>query len=617
MPEKSNFYRNILILAAGIITVTPVTAQVPGGFHIMEIQGFHSITIALFILLIFSFFLILYLINKIRKNNAQPDKHLTDGTDPENQLIFTLIDYIPDRIYIKDRKSRFIAGNRHVANIMGVSTGRELIGKTDFDFYAKDLADEYFRDEQLIMKSGESIINKEERGLDLDGNEIIVSTTKVPFKNNHGKIIGIIGIGRDITLQKLNEGKLLKQQRNLLEANTLLEERQEEIQQQAEELHTQSEFLIQVNQELEKLSLVASHTDNVIIIMDAEANIEWGNHRFEEFYGMSMDEFRKNYTPNLRKVSANPDINSILDSVIQTRKAASYEALARDHDGSETWMQTTISPVLDERGNIIKLIAIDSNITKIKTAEEEINLQKSEIEKNRDELNKLNATKDKFFSIIAHDLKNPFHSIMGFSDLLTRSYDAIDEERKKEFLGLIKESSTAAYKLLENLLDWSRTQTNVIKFTPANINLSDILYDNVQIHSVNAQNKEIAINYDLPVDIITCADANMVNTIVRNLISNALKFTPGGGQIMVKAWEAPDRVNVSVSDTGIGMDEQAKRKLFRIDEFHNTAGTAGETGTGLGLIICREFVAKHGFDIHVESEPGKGSTFSFSLPLKQ
>jgi PAS domain S-box-containing protein len=580
-------------------------------------SGFTTLEIILLILLFMAVAILIYVLIKKKKETPLTNQEVLDLSLPENQLIFTLIDFIPDRIYIKDRKSRFIAGNIHVANIMGVKSSKELIGKTDLDFYSKDLAGEFYRDEQALMKSGVSIINKEERGLDMEGNEIIVSTTKVPFRNDKGRIIGIIGIGRDITLQKINEGKLLQQQKNLQEVNTLLEERQEEIQQQSEELHAQSEYLLKVNRELEKLSLVASHTDNVIIIMDADGNIEYRNQGYEKHYGIIEEEASQTKPINIRDISSNKDINNIIKEIVRTKKGISYEGKAKDKNGNETWSQTTISPVLNEKNEVIKLIAIDSDITKVILAEHEINVKKDEIEKNRDELKKLNATKDKFFSIIAHDLKNPFHSIMGFSDLLSRNYDSFDEERKKEFLKLIKDSSTSAYNLLENLLNWSRTQTNNIQYSPTNINISQVLLENIQIHSVIAQNKEIEIIYNIPEQVMSYADSNMINTVVRNLLTNALKFTPAGGKITINAVSVGDHIEVSIIDTGIGMDKNSLEKLFRIDEFHNSIGTSGETGTGLGLIICNEFITKHGGKIHVESETGKGSTFRFSLPSQQ
>ncbi|MCB8995304.1 MAG: PAS domain-containing protein [Bacteroidales bacterium] len=577
----------------------------------MNLTTLETILLALLILCTAS---LIFLIWNKNRYIASLKNNFEDGMFSSNNLLFTLIDNMPDRIYIKDRKSRFIAANTHVAKIMKVESPKELIGKSDLDFYSKELGLEYFNDEQELMKSGKPLINKEERGHNLKGEEIVVSTTKVPIKDEKGNIIGIVGIGRDITNQKEVEKKLIEQQEKLKEANTLLEERQEEIQQQSEELLSQAEFLTQANTELEKLSIVASHTENVIIIMDAEANIEYRNLGFQKHYNIGNNNLTNDKVVNLREISSNANIDAILEEVKTTKKAVSYEGKAKDKDGNTIWAQTTISPVLNDKNEIVKLIAIDSDISKLKEAEVLINKHKNEIEKNRDDLKTLNATKDKFFSIIAHDLKNPFHSIMGFSDLLTRSYDTIEDERKKEFLQLIKDSSTSAYNLLENLLNWSRTQTDNIKFSPSNINLSSLLSENAQMLEVVAQNKNITINQNIPGKLFVSADPNMINTVVRNLLTNAIKFTPEGGNITISGNTSEDKVIVSIKDTGVGMDEKTKSKLFRIDEFHNTVGTSGESGTGLGLIICNEFIIRHGGEIDVESEPGKGSTFSFSLP---
>ncbi len=533
----------------------------------------------------------------------------------EKKLLRTLIDNMPDRIYIKDRKSCFIIGNIHVANVMSAKNPEELIGKTDFDFYEKSLAEEYFQDEQRVMNEDIPIITKEERGLDPSGRKILVSTTKVPIHDDKGEVIGIVGIGRDITPQKEVEKKLIEKSENLQEANVLLEERQEEIQQQSEELQTQAEHLISINKELEKLSLVASSTDNVIVIMDRDGNFEWVNLGFEKRYRMGLVEFVKKNGRNLRQSSKSQEINHILDEVIRTKKPALYESPDTDGENNQLWSQTTISPVLDDKGELVRIIAIDSNITKIKLAEEQINLQKKELEKNRDELKKLNATKDKFFSIIAHDLKNPFHSIMGFSDLLTRNYDSIEDDKRLEFIQLIKDSSTSAYALLENLLHWARSQTNKIKFTPAEINLTEIINENFQMLSVTAQNKKISMVTPPNGKLVAYADYNMVNTIIRNLLSNAIKFTPEGGEVSLSVDKKGDMIIIKVKDNGIGMTAEDQKKLFKLDEFHSTAGTVGESGTGLGLIVCREFVKKHGGELLVESNPQKGSTFTFNLPV--
>lgn len=534
----------------------------------------------------------------------------SERADEEKKQLLTLINSMPDRIYIKDRKSRFIIGNIHVAKIMGANSPEDLTGKTDFEFYSKDIASDYYQDDQEIMAKDITLINKEERGFNAEGEEIIVSTTKVPVKDENGKIIGLVGIGRDITAQKEVEEILKKKSQDLQEANVLLEERQEEIQQQSEELIAQSENLMKTNEELEKLSIVASKTDNVIVIMDEKGNFEWVNDGFLKRYSQSLEEFIEKKGKNILENSYYPEIKTIFNEIHKNKKAVSYTAQTKITDSELIWSRTTISPVTDDKGNIVRLIAIDTDITEIKEAEEQI-------EEQRDELRKLNATKDKFFSIIAHDLKNPFHSIMGFSDLLTRSYNNIEEEKKKEFIKLINDSSSSAYSLLENLLNWARTQTNRIKYNPSNIDLAAIAKEVFQMMSVNAENKNIRLKHPENFsEVYAFADYNMVYTVIRNLTSNALKFTEPGDEVIIYTREKGDRIEVSISDTGLGMSKEEQAKLFRLDEFHTTPGTSGEAGTGLGLIVCRDFILKHGGDIAVESKKGKGSTFKFTLPAE-
>jgi PAS domain S-box-containing protein len=553
---------------------------------------------------------------KILQTQEELKVYYEQMLEEKNQLR-TLIDNMPDRIYIKDRRSRFVVGNIHISKILKVKSPEDLIGKSDFDLHPKELAEEFYRDEQEIMSSGIALINKEERGRDIEGKEAIISTTKVPVRDEHGNVIGIVGIGRDITRQKQSENQMIEQQDFLKETNVLLEEKQTEIRQQAEELLTQTENLLNTNLKLEKLSHAASKTNNVIIIMDALGNFEWVNQRFTQITGMNLDQFIAAKGRNLRLNSFNQDINHILDDVITTRKPKMYDVQGKDKDGNLTWLHTTISPVLNAEGEISAMIAIDSDITDLKKAENQINKQKQEIENQRDELKKLNATKDKFFSILAHDLKNSFQSITGFSDVITRGFDEIDDDRKKEFLKIIMDSSISASTLLENLLNWARTQTNQIKFEPSLFDLKDIVSQNILMLNVNARNKDISLTEDVSENLSVFADLNMVNTIVRNFLTNAIKFTPIKGKVNITSKIEDDRVLISVTDTGIGMDEETLSKLYMLDEFHNAEGTSGEKGTGLGMIVCKEFALLNGSDISIRSKKNEGSTFTFSLPLSK
>ena len=535
----------------------------------------------------------------------------------ERELLSLLINSMPDRIYFKDRESRFIIANRHVAEIMGANDPNLLIDKTDFEFYRPGLAKAYYDDEQRIMREGKPMIGKEEPGLDMDKNEITISTTKIPVKDNNGNVIGIVGIGRDITPQKEIEKELKIKSENLQESNVLLEERQEEIQQMAEELNAQSESLMEANKQLERLSLVASRTENVVVIMDGNANFLWVNKGFEDLYGYNLKEYIKRYGENLRDSSSNINISAILNQINITRKPYTYNSRSKDKEGAERWYQTNITPIMNQDDEIDYLILIDSDITDLKKAEEQIKEQKKEIETQRDELSTLNATKDRLFSIIAHDLKNPFHSIMGFTELMKSNIDEFNKEKLGEFIDLINISSASAYQLLQNLLEWARSQTDRIRINPGTFKVKEVAGEVINLQKLHAGNKNIQLVDDIPEELRVYADKNMLHTILRNLTSNAIKFTNEGGTITLAGQASGDNTIIKVTDTGIGIPRDKQTRLFQLDKVTSTAGTAGETGTGLGLIVCEEFVTKNNGSISIESQPGKGTTFILRFSASQ
>jgi PAS domain S-box-containing protein len=539
-----------------------------------------------------------------------PDTELFD----EGKLLHTLIDNMPDHIYIKDRSSKFILANQKIASTHGLKSGSEMIGKSDHDYYPKELADKYYRNEQEIISNGRPLIGIEEKALDEKGEEIYLSTTKIPFRDQNGNIIGIVGIGRDITIRKQAETKLFEHAEEIQQVNTLLEEKQEEIRQQAEEIATQAENVQMANLELQKLTVALSETDNVVLILDAEGNFEWVNKSFTRVYGQTLEEYIHQHGRNLLKGSHNPHIREILSRCRESGETIRYQSGATDKNGKKIWTQSTLTPVFDERKQIIRYVAIDADITALKKAQDLINRQKSELEERGEQLEQANLTKDKFFSIIAHDLKNPFHSILGFTELIVRNYDEIDDARKREYLGLINESSQYAHNLLENLLNWSRTQTDQIKYNPARIKLNSLVLDIFRILHSSMEKKNLRFENRIPENIQAFADPNMIQTVLRNLLSNAIKFTPENGSITVIAEAGGDRIVVCVQDTGMGIPEDQQKKLFSFGEFHTTKGTEGEQGTGLGLLICHEFVKKHGGTLRLESSPGAGTAFYFDIP---
>jgi len=231
------------------------------------------------------------------------------------------------------------------------------------------------------------------------------------------------------------------------------------------------------------------------------------------------------------------------------------------------------------------------------------------------ELNQLNAEKDKFFSIIAHDLKSPFNAIIGFSDLLVAQVHKNNVEKINEYAGIIQQSSHRAMGLLMNLMEWSQSQTGRMNFSPANFELVELINEAVLLLNDSAVQKSITIGKNLPLSMLVYADKAMISTVLRNLISNAIKFTKSGGNIVISASENQNELIISVKDTGVGISNDRLEKLFHIDESYATTGTDNEKGTGLGLILCKEFVEKHHMKIWVESEVGIGSTFYFTIPI--
>ncbi|MCX6154850.1 MAG: PAS domain S-box protein [Candidatus Kapabacteria bacterium] len=246
-----------------------------------------------------------------------------------------------------------------------------------------------------------------------------------------------------------------------------------------------------------------------------------------------------------------------------------------------------------------------------------------ELTEAKEKLETLNATKDKFFSIIAHDLKGPLGSFKQVTELLAESYSEFPEEDKVEFILLMSQESKNLYSLLENLLEWSRSQRGNIPFNPEKFNLKMMSIEIIKLMKPTAEKKRIELINHIPISLDIIADENMINTVIRNLISNAIKFTPDCGSIELgiraKTTEefSSSEDCIFIKDSGLGMSLETRDKLFRIDTQVTTLGTNSEKGTGLGLILCKEFIEKHSGKIWVESEEGEGSTFYFTIPRRK
>lgn len=240
--------------------------------------------------------------------------------------------------------------------------------------------------------------------------------------------------------------------------------------------------------------------------------------------------------------------------------------------------------------------------------------QKSIVDLNK-KVTKDSIEKDKFFSIISHDLMNPFNALLGFGEMLIEAIRKDDKEESVEYSEIIRQSSRRILDLLQNLLVWSRMQNGTMKYVPTEVKIDELVSDTMIIMVPIAKNKEISVDWVIESTLVATLDYNMISSVLQNLITNAIKFTQKGGQIVVKSFIDTNHLNFIVSDTGIGISEKHMDELFRLDKSTSSRGTNDEVGTGLGLIICKEFIEKHNGKIWVESVLGEGSSFCFSIPV--
>jgi signal transduction histidine kinase len=236
------------------------------------------------------------------------------------------------------------------------------------------------------------------------------------------------------------------------------------------------------------------------------------------------------------------------------------------------------------------------------------------VEQRTSKLVEIVSTNAKFLSIIAHDLRNPFSSILGILELLKMSLKELDKNEIEKYVEIIYNSANNTLTLLDNLLVWAVSQNKEKNFRPIKINLYELLREEIENLKTLASQKQITLRHSVKPDLNVTADIQMVKTILRNLINNAIKYTNVNGEIIIDANEVNQYIEIAIKDNGIGISAEDQRKLFKIDAFHSTPGTHDERGTGLGLLLCKEFVELHGGNIRIESEAGKGSIFAFTLP---
>ena len=366
----------------------------------------------------------------------------------------------------------------------------------------------------------------------------------------------------------------------------------------------------------ERYRLLAENARDVIWTMELDGTITFISPSVEQMRGFTVEEamhqsLDKILTPDSQIISVDyaQKVYSAFKSGLPLptfRGELEYYC----KDGSIVWTECLTYPIQSSDGSSVSMLGVTRDISERKQSE-------LIIKKQNEELAKLNATKDKFFSIIAHDLKGPLGSMKQMAILLHEEYNDFTEQNRIKILELMKESSNRIYSLLEILLEWSRSQRGEIPFLPKEINFHLMAQNTIQLLKATADNKKIILLNHVKESTTINADLNMMNTIIRNLISNAIKFTNENGSVIIHATESNEQFLISVQDTGIGMAQNTIDTIFRIDVSTTTLGTNKEKGTGLGLVLCKEFVEKQGGTIWVESELGKGSKFTFTLPKEK
>lgn len=349
-------------------------------------------------------------------------------------------------------------------------------------------------------------------------------------------------------------------------------------------------------------------TANEGIVVAQNGLLKFVNPMMQELTGLTKEEL---LTLPIAEYVHPDDMGLLLSN--QLKRIKEEEVVPRYHyrlfkkDGSTKWIEMNgIKIEWDGESATLNML---TDITERIQAEEEIRLK-------NEQLLKLNAEKDRFFSIIAHDLRSPFSGFLGLTEIMAEELQTLTMDQIQEISVSMKSSAINLSNLLENLLQWARMQQGLIPFEPEVTKLNPIVIESITLMMEPAKSKEIDLTYDIPPEINVLADRNMLQTIIRNLVSNAVKFTQKGGRIGISAKVTEDKsVELSIKDTGIGMNPAMISDLFSLDIKTNRTGTEGEPSSGLGLLLCKEFVEKQGGKIWVESEEERGTRFCFTLPM--
>jgi len=547
--------------------------------------------------------------------------------EDELNLYKTIVDNVPISVFAKDVQNeyRYIIWNKELEKVFGTKSN-EIIGINDYQLFEKKEEADYFYNYDVSVMNGKEIVDIPQEDLTTIHGVRIVHTRKIPIYDDNEKPQILLGCLEDITQKIETENSLKESEAALNRQNQLFSTLLENLQ--------IGVFMVEA---FSGKPLLANETAKKLLGRGIlpDANLK------------NLSEVYEAYKVGTNLPYPAEEMPIVLGMF--GKSAHIDDMLVKRPDGTETLLEVFGSPIKDKQGIVWASLVSFIDITERKKNElllkeqtEEIQAQNEEIsarneeyeqlneelrqtneqlnsshfiiEENNRKLLQLNADKDKFISILGHDLKSPFNSILGFLSLLTENIHTYDIKTIENHLNIIQKTAIQTYNLLNDLLLWSKAQSGKLSFNPQKIVFYDICVDVINSLKYHSENKNIVVNCFEQVKTILNVDLNMFKIILRNLISNAIKFSNNRGVINIYTEKNIDEVTITVSDNGIGIDENILRKLWDYTLTASTLGTAGEKGTGFGLLLCKDFVEKHNGRIWVETKLGKGSDFKFTIP---
>lgn len=489
-------------------------------------------------------------------------KQIEDALIESENRYRSLFDNSTIGLYRTSPSGRIVMANPTIVRLLGYNSFEELSQRNlEVEGYESPNSRKHFH--QLLLENGE-IRGYESVWVKKDGSKVYVRESAKAICSPNGKILFYEGTIEDITERKEAEEKLINA------AN--------------------------------QWQITFDTVQDGVCLLDKDQRIIRCNQVMSNFFPNYQENMIGKRCWEVVHNATNPMIECPINKMRKSLKRESVELKLNDR-----WFDITVDPIFDAENGYNGAVHIVRNITARKKAEESL-LQLN------NQLKSLNATKDKLFSIVAHDLKSPFNSILGFSELLINNLHNYSDDKIDGFLSQINASAKSTLSLIDNLLIWANTQMGHIEYKPEHLDLLTIVHEITEQLRSTAKIKNITISFFQAQDYTVFADKNMLEIILRNLLSNAIKFTKQNGKIAIYAISINHMLEITVSDDGIGIDEKILSKLFADNETITTNGTANEKGSGLGLMLCKEFVEKLGGKIWVESEVGVGSEFKFTLP---